>query len=192
MEMSDEKKKMLNGELFHGYEPQLLKEFKYAKTLCYKFNNTRPSRFIKRVKILKKLFKSIKGFIIIEPPFYCDLGYNIEIGDCFYANTGCVLLDCGKITIGDHVMLGPNVHIYASTHPADPDLRKQFYNWSKPVSIGNNVWIGGGSIICPGVKVGDNTVIGAGSIVTKDISPNVLAVGNPCKVKKEFDSKILK
>ncbi len=120
----------------------------------------------------------------METPFYCDYGYNIEVGDNFYANFGCVILDVNRVTIGDNVLLAPNVQIYTAGHPVDPEKRLTGKEYGKPVFIGNNVWIGGGVIICPGVKIGDNVTIGAGSVITRDIPNNTIAVGNPCKVIK--------
>ncbi len=120
--------------------------------------------------------------IEIEPPFYCDYGTNILVGNKFYANIGCVILDCNLVEIGDNALLGPYVQIYTAYHPVDPALRLIGKELAAPIKIGNNVWIGGGAIICPGVSIGDNTTIGAGSVVVKDIPYNSIAVGNPCKV----------
>ncbi|MDF2524594.1 MAG: maa, partial [Clostridiales bacterium] len=118
----------------------------------------------------------------IEAPFNCDYGYNIEVGENFYANYGCTILDVNKVIIGDNVLLAPNVQIYTAAHPVDPSKRLTGKEFAKPIVIGNNVWIGGGAIICPGVKIGDNVTIGAGSVVTKDVPENVVAAGNPCRV----------
>ena len=124
-----------------------------------------------------------------KPPFYCDYGYNIKIGDVFFANFGCVILDVNRVEIGDNVLIGPNVQIYTATHPVDPAERLSLLETSKPIRIGNNVWIGGGSILCPGIRIGNNSSIGAGSVVTKDIPDNVVAVGNPCRVIREIEMK---
>jgi maltose O-acetyltransferase len=122
----------------------------------------------------------------IEPPFYCDYGKNIYAGNRFYANYGCVILDCNRVTIGDDVLFGPYVQVYAASHPVDPVARRTRRELSAPVTIGHNVWIGGGVIILPGVTIGSGTTIGAGSVVTGDIPGNVVAAGNPCTVKKEL------
>lgn len=181
--MKSEKEKMLAGDLYFADDQELTKERDRAKDLTFEFNHTRPSEKEKRHKILKQLIKA-KGTFHIEAPFYCDYGYNIEVGDNFYANFGCIILDVNKVTIGDNVLLAPNVQIYTAAHPTDPTKRLTKKEFARPVSIGNNVWVGGGAIICPGVRIGDNVTIGAGSVVTKDIPDNALAVGNPCRVIK--------
>lgn len=181
--LKTEKEKMLAGELYIATDKELIKEREYAKTLVYEFNKTSPSEKLERKSIVKKLIAT-KGSAYIEPPFYCDYGYNIEVGENFYANHGCIILDVCKVSIGDNVLLGPNVQIYTATHPLNPVERLSGKEFGKEISIGNNVWIGGGAIICPGVRIGDNSVIAAGSVVIKDIPDNVLAGGNPCKVIK--------
>lgn len=183
--MHSEKEKMLEGMLYNASDDELIKEREYARWLIYEYNSTKPDEKQIRNNILKKLFGQIEGDLYIEPPFRCDYGYNIKVGTNFYANFGCVILDVNKVIIGDNVLLGPNVQIYAATHPTDPQVRLTQKELGKPVVVGNNVWIGGGTIICPGVKIGDNTVVGAGSVVTKDIPSNVIAVGNPCRVIKK-------
>lgn len=183
--MRSEKEKMLAGEFYNAGDEELVKERDYARNLIFEFNYTRPSEKEKRHEILKQLIIA-KGTFHIEAPFYCDYGYNIEVGENFYANFGCIILDVNKVKIGDNVLLGPNVQIYTATHPIDPMERLTGKEFSKPIIIGNNVWIGGGTIICPGVKIGDNVTIGAGSVVTKNIPDNVVAVGNPCKVTREI------
>ncbi len=181
--MKSEKEKMLNGELYNAADKELIKEREYARNLTSEYNQTKPNEVERRNHILGQLIKA-KGSIYIEPPFHCDYGYNIVVGENFYANFGCVILDVNKVEIGDNVLLAPNVQLYTATHPIDPKERLSGLEFAKPIIIGNNVWIGGGTIICPGVKIGDNTTIGAGSVVTKDIPNNVIAVGNPCKVIK--------
>lgn len=178
-----EKEKMLSGELYKP-DTELINDHKRAKSLMYKFNNSKPNNNKYRIKILNKLFGSIGKEIYIEPPFYCDYGYNITVGENFYANFNCVILDVNKVTIGKNVLLAPNVQINSATHTTDPKPRLKGLELGLPITIGDNVWIGGGSIICPGVTIGSNTTIGAGSVVTKDIPANVVAVGNPCKVIK--------
>lgn len=122
----------------------------------------------------------------LEPPFHCDYGWNIEVGDCFFANFGFTVLDVGKVSIGNNVQIAPNVSIYTAGHPLHPDSRNSGYEYGIPVTIGNNVWLGGNVVILPGVTIGDNAVIGAGSVVTKDIPENMLAAGNPCKIIREI------
>jgi maltose O-acetyltransferase len=179
--MRSEKEKMLAGELYNAADEELLSEREHARNLLYEFNHTRPGDKEKRQEIIKQLIVAKDSFYI-EAPFNCDYGYNIEVGDNFYANYGCIILDVNKVSIGDNVLLAPNVQIYTAAHPIDPFERLTGKEFAKPVSIGDNVWIGGEAIICPGVKIGNNVTIGAGSVVTKDIPDNVVAVGNLCRV----------
>lgn len=179
-----EKEKMLAGELYDASDEELSQGRAEARKLVFQYNSSQPDEEEKKEYILNRLLNNIGGYINIEPPFNCDYGYNISVGDNFYANFGCVMLDVNTIIFGDNVLLGPNVQLYSATHPVDPDERLTFKELGLPISVGNNVWIGGGSIICPGVKIGNNTTIGAGSVVTKDIPDNAVAVGNPCRVIK--------
>ena len=179
--MKSEKEKMLSGELYFAGDDELEKGRTAARALFLEFNSTKPTENKKKIEILKKLIK-FKGKILIEPPFYCDYGYNIEIGENFYANFSCILLDTNKIIIGDNVMFGPNVQIYTATHPLNAKERITGLELAKPIIIGDNVWISCGAIVCPGVTIGNNTTIGAGSVVTKNIPDNTFAAGNPCKV----------
>lgn len=180
-----EKEKMLSGALYNSKDKELVKERDYAKKLCFEFNSTDPLKNKIREEILHRLLGEDNNYYI-EAPFYCDYGYNIKLGKNFYANHGCVILDVNTVKIGNDVLLGAGVQICAATHPVDPGERKSGLEYGLPVEIGNNIWIGSGAIILAGVKIGDNSVIGAGSIVTKDISPGVMATGNPCRVIKEF------
>lgn len=152
----------------------------------------KPSMRKERNEIISKLFSSVGKNCWIESPFICDYGYNIVVGDNFYANTNCTILDCAKVTIGDDVLIGPNVSFYTPNHAVDADERKAGYEISLPINIGNKVWIGGSVAILPGVSIGDNSIIGAGSVVTKDIPANVIAVGVPCKVIRQItaDDKV--
>lgn len=181
--MKSEKEKMLSGEYYNSRDEELVRERYCAREMLFEFNNSHPKEK-NGMDILKRLIKA-KGSFYVEAPFYCDYGYNIELGDNFYANFGCTILDVNKVVIGDNVLLGPNVQIYTATHPTDPKERITGIEYGKPVIIGNNVWIGGSTIILPGIKIGDNVTIGAGSVVTKDIPDNVIAVGNPCRVIRE-------
>lgn len=182
-----EEEKMLQGELYHGNDEELVKKRQRAKELLFDLHTLRPSQLEQRNSIFKQLIGKVGKNLFIEPPFLCDYGSNIEIGNDFYANYNCIMLDAAKIVIGNHVLLGPNVNIYAAGHPIEPELRLQDLEYAKPITIGNNVWIGGNTVINPGVRIGDNSIIGSGSVVTKDIPANVIAVGNPCKVIKQIE-----
>jgi maltose O-acetyltransferase len=183
--MKREKEKMLLGKLYFAGDEELVKERLKLRKLIRKYNISECDEKEKRTKLLGEILKN-EGNINIEPPFHCDYGYNIEVGNDFYANFGCIILDVNKVKIGKNVMLGPNVQIYTATHPLNAEERIKGLELSKPIEIGDNVWLGGGVIVCPGVKIGKNTTIGAGSVVTKDIPDNVFAAGNPCKVLKKI------
>jgi len=178
--MKSEKEKMLAEELYFAGDAKLEKDRIAARKFFTEYNSTEPAENERRLGLLKKILK-FKGDILIEPPFYCDYGFNIEVGENFYANFSCIFLDTNKIIIGDNVMFGPNVQIYTAAHPLNAKERIKGLELAKPITIGDNVWIGGGAIVCPGVTIGDNTTIGAGSVVTKDIPDNKVAAGNPCK-----------
>lgn len=153
-----------------------------SKRLTRQLNATLETEVEKRQELLKELFDYAGKGAYAEPPLYVDYGYNVRVGENFFCNYDCVFLDCGKITIGDDVMLGPKVALYTANHPIDPEVRSYRHDHGIPITIGNHVWIGGSTVVCPGVTIGDNTVIGAGSVVTKDIPANVVAAGNPCRV----------
>ncbi len=182
----NEKEKMILGELYYANNEELIKERKKAKDLCYKYNNLKPSQEKERKKVLKKLLGNTKENFLIEQPFICDYGYNIEIGENFYSNHNLIILDGNKVKFGDNVFIAPNCSFYTAGHPLDVETRNRGLEYAKPIEVGNNVWIGGNVVVLPGVKIGDNVVIGAGSVVTKNIPSNVLAVGNPCKVIREI------
>jgi maltose O-acetyltransferase len=181
-----EKQKMLAGELYLASDPELVSDRKLSRSFARPYNLSTEEETQKRQEILKQWLGRIGEKIEIEPPFYCDYGTNIFIGNNFYANFGCVILDCNTVEIGDNVLLAPYVQIYTAHHPVNPELRLTGRELASPIKIGNNVWVGGGAIICPGVTIGDNTTIGAGSVVVKDIPSNAIAVGNPCKVIREI------
>lgn len=181
-----EKAKMLAGELYLGADEELVRKRRNARRLTRLFNATTEEETAQRTEILRELLGAVGENAHIEPPFQCDYGAHIFIGENFYANFGCVLLDCAEIRIGDNVLLAPNVQIYAAHHPTDPETRLTGKESASPIEIGDNVWIGGGVILCPGVKIGSNTTIGAGSVVIRDVPANVVAVGNPCKVIREL------
>ncbi|MDO5569944.1 MAG: sugar O-acetyltransferase [Bacteroidales bacterium] len=180
--MKTESEKMNNGNLYYANDKVIVDEKLKAKELLYDLNNLRPSLLKEKEELLNRLFSKIGNDCNIDLPFYCDYGKNIEIGNFFRANVGCIILDATKVVIGDHVYLAPNVHIYTNGHPLNASQRNSQLEFAHPVIIGNNVWIGGNSVIKPGVKIGDNSVIGAGSVVTRNIPANVVAAGNPCRV----------
>lgn len=182
MDLESEKAKMLAGKPYIAADSQLSQDRLRARALTRQFNTTTELESDKRQEILRTLFGQVGPHIDIEPDFRCDYGYNIYVGDYFYANFNCVILDCAEVRIGHHVLFAPNVQLYTAYHPLDPATRASGLEMASPVTIGDNVWIGGGSIINPGVTIGSNTTIGAGSVVTRNIPDNVVAVGNPCRV----------
>lgn len=192
-----EKEKMLAGELYDAYAPLLTKERKIARQLAIDYNRTSEDEVEKRQKILSELLGSFKENITIEPSFKCDYGYNIHVGENFFANFDCTILDVGEVRIGDNCFMGPNVSIYTPVHPliaVERNIRTQngkkaLIEYAKPVTIGDNVWFGGSVVINPGVTIGDNVVIGSGSVVTKDIPSNTIAAGNPCRIIREITEK---
>lgn len=184
--MISEKEKMISGKPYKAFSDELLTERQHAKEMIFEFNSLRPNQIKKRNKILVNLLGKTTNKFFIEPPFRCDYGYNIEIGENFYSNYNLIILDCAKVSIGDNVFIGPNVGIYTAGHPLHHEMRNQEYEYAFPINIGNNVWIGGNVVINPGVSIGMNSIIGSGSVVTKDIPCNVIAVGNPCKVLREI------
>ncbi|SFW40583.1 sugar O-acetyltransferase [Cellulophaga fucicola] len=184
--MQSEKEKMLSGKPYSPFDKELAAERLKAKEIIFNFNSRRPTEVKEQKQDLVQLFTKTPKRFYIEPPFRCDYGYNIEIGINFFANYNLTILDCAKVTIGDHVMLGPNVAIYTAAHPIHHTIRNKHYEHALPITIGDNVWIGGNVVINPGVTIGANTVIGSGSVVTKDIPSNVIAVGNPCTIKREI------
>lgn len=181
-----EKEKMLDGKPYKCFGDELLNERQNAREVCFEFNNIHPREINKKNDIIKKLFGKIDGRFLIEPPFHCDYGYNIKIGENFYSNYNCIILDCAKVTIGNNVFLAPNVGIYTAGHPVHYELRNAEFEYAFPITIGDNVWIGANTVINPGVTIGDNCVIGSGSVVTKNIPMNSIAAGNPCKVIREI------
>lgn len=184
--MKTNEQKMHDEELYM-VDDNLSRQYIECRRLINKFNNTEYNAFDERKSIIKQLFGGTKNHFSIQAPLYCDYGKNIYIGENFYANYDCVLLDVGKITIGDNVLLAPRVQIYTAGHPIDRDVRNTTLEYGKNVTIGNDVWIGGGAIINPGVTIGDNVVIGSGSVVVKDIPSNCVAVGNPCKKIRDIN-----
>lgn len=181
-----EKEKMLTGKLYFAGEEELAQMHMDAMTKCHKLNLLDPRDMVSANELLSSLIGSMGNHGHITSPFYCDYGCHIHIGDYFYSNYNLTILDCAPVTIGNHVMIGPNVGIYTAGHPIDFELREQELEYAFPVTIGDHVWIGGNVCIMPDVTIGNNVVIGAGSVVTKNIPDNVIAVGNPCKVLREI------
>jgi maltose O-acetyltransferase len=184
--MKSEKEKMLSGEMYDPLDPQLAEERIQTRLLIKALNDSREDAVEERAGILKKLIPYSEAGLWIQPPFYCDYGSNIFVGEKVFFNFNCVVLDVMAVHIGARSMFGPNVQIYTATHPLDPEERSSGKEYAKPIVIGDDVWIGGSAVICPGVSIGDRSVIGAGSVVTKDIPPDVFAAGNPCKVIKNI------
>ena len=182
-----EKEKMMRGEIYDAnYDKELIAERTRVKDLCHAYNHLLPSQTDARQKLMSQILGKRKNNFLIEQPFVCDYGYNVEIGENFYANHNLVILDCNKVKFGDNVFVGPNCSFYTAAHPLDAERRNAGLEFAKPITVGNNVWFGGNVCVLPGVTIGDNAVIGAGSVVTKDIPSNVVAVGNPCKVIKRL------
>lgn len=182
-----EKEKMLKGLLYDAnYDEELLKEREACKELCYDFNQLRPSQVEEQTALIKRLFGKTKEHFTITAPFWCDYGYNIEIGENFYTNHNCVILDGAKVVFGDNVFIAPNCGFYTAGHALDVEQRNQGLEYAYPITVGDNVWIGGGVQVMPGVTIGSDTVIGAGSLVNKDIPSGVLAAGNPCRVIRKL------
>ena len=188
--MKSEKEKCQSGELYDANYNEELKEERLAcKNLCYEYNHLKPSQIAKRNALLKTLLGKTKNNFLIEQPFLCDYGYNIEIGENFYSNVNLVILDCATVKFGDNVFIAPNCGFYTAGHPLEYKIRNLGLEYARPITVGNNVWIGAQVCVLPGVNIGDNCVIGAGSVVVKDIPANSLAVGNPCRVIRTLENK---
>lgn len=186
MTLEQQKQRILSGQMYNDLTPELIKARKDAVFLCEKYNETYGELPYIREKKLSKLLGKIGKNVFFEPTFRCEFGFHITIGDNFYANFDCVMLDGGGIEIGDNVLFGPRVGIYTSRHAYNHDERAQGACFGKKVKIGNNVWIGGGVHIDHGITIGENTIIGAGSVITRDIPANVVAAGVPCKVIRKI------
>ena len=185
--MVTEKEKMLAGEMYNAADPQLADERRRARDLCKSLNDSHDNELELRSQILQNLFGSTGADVWIEPPFYCDYGSNIFLGNKVYFNFNCIILDPAAVMIGSNVLVGPAVQIYTATHPMRASERSKYLEFARPVNIGSDVWIGGGAIICPGVHVGSRSVIGAGSVVTQEIPADVFAAGNPCRIIRQID-----
>ena len=177
---------MLSGELYNALDKQLTDERVKARLLLKELNDSREDQHEKREIILKELLPNAGIGLWLQPPFYCDYGTNIILGEKEFFNFNCILLDVAKITVGSRTLFGPNVQIYTATHPVNYLERSSGLEYGKAILIGEDVWIGGSAIICPGVKIGNRSIIGAGSVVTKNVPDDVIAAGNPCRVIKEL------
>ena len=182
--MPSEKSKLLAGELYDPGDAELADERRAARALCHELNTAHPDDVERRRLLVAALFGCAAA---VNPPFFCDYGYNIHLGENVYFNVNCVILDVVSVTIGNNVLFGPGVHIYTASHPLSPAERRAGLEFGRPVVVGDDVWIGGGAILCPGVTVGAGSVIGAGSVVTRDIPAAVLAAGNPCRVIRALE-----
>ena len=180
--MSSQRARMLAGELYDATDQELVEARARTRALLARYNAAPDER------LLAELLGRVGPGAVIEPPFRCDYGDNISVGERFFANAACVFLDCAAITIGDHVLLGPGVHVYAATHPLDAETRRRGLEYALPVSIGHDVWIGGGAVVLPGISIGDRAVVGAGSVVTRDVAADVVAAGNPCRPLRELEA----
>lgn len=186
MEMT-EKEKMLKQMLYDANnDKNLIKEREIAKDLCFKYNQLMPSDVENQKSLLKELLEEVDDSAVFVAPFWCDYGYNIKVGKNFFANHNTVILDGAKVSFGDNVFIAPNCGFYTAGHPIDAKRRNQGLEYAYPITVGNNVWIGAGVHVMPGVTIGDNVVIGGGSVVVKDIPSNSVAVGNPCYVIREI------
>lgn len=185
--MVTEKEKCLKGELYDACgDEELAGERSACRRLCHDYNMLPPGDTERRMEIVRRLFGRTGRNFLIEQPFHCDYGYNIEIGENFYANVNCVILDCAKVTFGDNVFVAPNCGFYTAGHPLDAPTRARGLEYARPIRVGNDVWIGGNVCVLPGVTIGDGCVIGAGSVVTRDIPSGSLACGNPCRVVRRL------
>jgi maltose O-acetyltransferase len=187
--MRSEKGKMLAGELYDPLDPQLSEERLQARLLIKQLNDLREDQQEEKKIVLMKLIPNAGDGLWLQTPFFCDYGYNIKTGEKVFFNFNCVVLDVAAVTIGSRTMFGPNVQIYTATHPMDFRERGSGVEFAKPIAIGEDVWVGGSVVICPGVTIGDRSVIGAGSVVTKNIPADVFAAGNPCRVIRPLDQK---
>lgn len=187
--MKTEKEKMLAGDLYNAMDPQLTAERLQARLLLKELNDTGEDQVEERTEILTTLLPDAGKGLCIQPPFYCDYGTNIKVGDQVFFNFNCVVLDVAPVTIGHRTLFGPNVQIYTATHPLNYKERAAGLEYGKPIVIGDDVWIGGSVIICPGVNIGDRSVVGAGSVITRDVPPDVFAAGNPCRVIRSLSEK---
>jgi maltose O-acetyltransferase len=182
-----QRERMLAGDLYLADDPQLMQESCRAEALAKEFNESSPLDPAGRLRILGDLLGSLGAETEIRPPLYCDYGFNLHVGARTFVNYGLFALDVAEIRIGDDVQIGPAVQLLTPTHPLEPGLRRDKWEAAEPIYIGDNAWLGGGVIVCPGVTIGENTVVGAGTVVTRDLPPGVLAVGNPARVVRTLE-----
>jgi len=180
-----QRERMLAGDLYLASEPRLAAENARAIRLSERYNRLSVDDADERRRVLEELLGFVGAEVVIRAPFQCDYGYQLHIGARTFVNFGLIALDVATITIGEDVQIGPNVQLLTATHPLDPETRRAKWESGEPIAIGNNVWLGGGVIVCPGVTIGENTVVGAGAVVVKDLPANVIAVGNPARVIRE-------
>lgn len=178
--------KMLNGEIYEATHPEFLRRLEVVRELLWEYNSLKPSEGVRRDEIIRGLLGSCGKQYHINQPFRCDYGCNIHVGEGFFANFNLTILDEAEVRIGDNVFIGPNVSMYTACHPLDPIARRSGVEWAEPITIGNDVWIGGGATIVPGVTIGDGAVIGAGSVVTRDVPANTVVAGNPAKAIRKL------
>jgi maltose O-acetyltransferase len=183
--MTSERRKMTAGELYDPMDPELAAGRDRARELCLALTATRPSQPDERRGILRRLFAAGGDSVVLEPPFFCDYGFNVELGERVFFNFNCVILDVCPVRIGSFTLFGPAVQILTPMHPLTAEQRRG-KEFGKPIEIGSDVWVGGGALILPGVRIGSRTVIGAGSVVTRDLPESVLAASNPCRVIREI------
>lgn len=188
--MPTEKEKMLAGELYDALDAELASERLSARRTLKQLNTMEEDKTEEMGLILKKLLPNAGEGLWLQPPFYCDYGYNITTGEKVFFNFNCVVLDVMPVTIGSRTLFGPNVQIYTASHPLDYQERASGVEFAKPITIGEDVWVGGNAVICPGVTIGDRSIIGAGSVVTKSIPADVVAAGNPCKIIRHLERKV--
>ena len=184
--MGEMKERMLRGELYLAGDPELAADHARAQDLLERYNATPHAAQEERDRLLRELLGEVGEGVVVKPPFRCDYGRHIAIGDRTFVNYGCVLLDVAAIRIGSACQLATNVQLLTATHPVDPEPRRLGWEYAEPITLGDNVWLGGGAIVCPGVTIGDNTVVGAGAVVTRDLPAGVVAVGNPARVLREI------
>lgn len=183
----NQKERMLAAQLYFSADPELTAERRRARRLVRAYNATTEEQESERDALLRELLGARGKTLFIETPFTCDYGGNVYVGENFYANFDCVILDTCEVRIGDNCMFGPRVSLFTAGHPLDAATRNSGWEFGRPITIGNNVWIGGGAIICPGVTLGDNVVVGAGAVVTKSFGPDVVIAGNPARAIREID-----
>jgi len=186
--MKSEKDKMLSGELYDPRDAQLASEGRRARLLLKALNESRDDQQEARARIIKELFGAAGEGVWIEPPFYCDYGSNIKLDSKVFFNFNCVILDVAPVSIGNDVLFGPAAQLYTATHPMSAEERRRGLEFAKPIEVGDDVWVGGGAIICPGVRIGARSVIGAGSVVTDNIPEGIFAAGNPCRIIREVEN----